>query len=114
NYARYYENVPLGLADASLTGEPSVLATYDRNQCDPRVPPYCQNGAGKVTGDAQKNPSHSPSQKWASFGAGATPVDPSIKPTSSDEIVLGGEYELIKDARAGVSYTRRWLNHWIE
>jgi outer membrane receptor protein involved in Fe transport len=114
NYARYYENVPLGLADASLTGEPSVLATYDRNQCDPRVPPYCQNGPGKVTGDPQKNPSHSPSQKWASFGAGATPVDPSIKPTSSDEIVMGGEYELIKDARAGVSYTRRWLNHWIE
>ncbi len=33
NFARYYENIPLGLADGSLSGEPSVLATY--SGCNP-------------------------------------------------------------------------------
>jgi outer membrane receptor protein involved in Fe transport len=114
NYARYYENVPLGLADASLTGEPSVLATHNPAVCDPRVAPYCQDNAGRVKGDKVQNPSHSPSQRFNSFGAGATPVDPSIEPTSSDEVVFGGEYEIFKDARAGASYTKRWINRWIE
>src|SRR5208282_2673867 len=31
NYARYYEDVPLSLAADSLTGEPSILATYNGN-----------------------------------------------------------------------------------
>lgn len=112
NYARYYENVPLGLADGSLSGEPSVLATYGKypNGCDPRVPPYCQNNASRTAA----NGASSPSRAWGFFGAGATPLDPSIAPTSSDEIVLGGEYELFKDARAGLTYTKRWLNRWIE
>ena len=26
----------------------------------------------------------------------------------------GAEYELFTDARVGLTYTRRWINHWIE
>jgi len=47
-------------------------------------------------------------------GAGKTPVDPNIQPQSSDEIVAGGEYEVITDGRLGVTYTKRWLNAVIE
>jgi hypothetical protein len=59
------------------------------------------------------NPPQLASQLWRG-GGGPTPVDPSIAPTSSDEIVGGAEYELLKDSRIGASYTRRWLNKWIE
>jgi hypothetical protein len=47
-------------------------------------------------------------------GGGSIPIDPNIKPQSSDEIVAGGEYEIIRDARVGLSYTKRWMNYVIE
>ncbi len=55
-----------------------------------------------------------PNLKWATLGAGSTPVDPDIKPQSSDEIVFGAEYEIIKDGRLGANYTKRWMNYVIE
>jgi outer membrane receptor protein involved in Fe transport len=112
NFARYYENVPLGIADASLSGEPSVLATYNGacNVAATKTSPYCQNNSFRVNG----NPAFSPSQKWGTFGAGATPIDPNIQPTSSNELVFGGEYEIFKDSRLGLTYTHRWVDHWIE
>jgi hypothetical protein len=47
-------------------------------------------------------------------GGDSTPVDPNIKAQSSDEIVVGLEYEILPDARAGVSYTKRYMNSIIE
>jgi hypothetical protein len=112
NYARYYENVPLAVNDLTLTGEPSVLSTYHPSSCVPGAPPY---PAGiHCTGPANVNDASSPSRKYSSFGAGSTPIDPDIEATSSDELVFGGEYELFKDSRLGASYTKRWLNRWIE
>jgi hypothetical protein len=112
NYARYYEDVPLALADGSLTGEPSVLATYGSNCSIAAVAqsPYCQSNAYRVNANAPS----SPSQRWLTFGAGKEAVDPNTQATSTDELVLGGEYEIIKDSRLGLSYTKRWLNSWIE
>jgi phage gp45-like len=127
NYARYYENVPLGLADGALTGEPNILANHDPTLCGtPGTPGYCQNNASRTnpgnptfagTPNAvpgtPTNPPQLASQLWHGSG-GAETVDPGIQPTSSDELVAGAEYELIKDSRMGISYTRRWLNRWIE
>jgi hypothetical protein len=47
-------------------------------------------------------------------GSDKTPVDPDITPQSSDELVVGGEYEVIANARVGFQYTKRWQNHVIE
>jgi hypothetical protein len=117
NYARYYQNLGVHLADASLSGTPNIVSTHP-GSCDVRVPPYCQNDAGRLVGDANRgsaaNTAWSASQRWGAIGGTAKAIDPDIKPTSSDEIVLGGEYEIFRDARAGVSYTRRWLNYFIE
>ena len=55
-----------------------------------------------------------PNQKFGTVGAGATAVDPDIKPQSTWELVFGGEYEVIKDGRLGASYTKRWMNKVIE
>jgi hypothetical protein len=121
NYARYYENIPLGLADGSLTGEPSILANHPAintmtgavgGTCDVRVAPYCQ---GQAPGNRIVSQSgYNPSQYWTHFGFGQDPVDPNIMPTSTDDFVAGGEYEILKDARLGASYQRRWINSWIE
>jgi hypothetical protein len=118
SYARYFENVPLGLADGAISGEPSALATYGSNCTVQAVgqPNGCQNAASRVPGNAANgSPTpHSPSQKWGTFGAGADTVDPNLQPTTTDEISGGFEYELFKDARVGISYTKRWLVRWLE
>jgi hypothetical protein len=118
SYARYFENIPLGLADGAISGEPSVLATYGGNCTVGAVsqPNGCQNAGSRVPGNAAVgSPTpHSPSQKWGTFGAGADTVDPNVQPTTTDELSGGFEYELFKDARVGVSYTKRWLVRWLE
>ena len=118
SYARYYENVPLGLADGAISGEPSVLASYGGNCTVAAVsqPNGCQNAASRAIGNAAVgSPTpYSPSQKWGTFGAGADTVDPHVRPTTTDEISGGFEYELFKDARVGISYTKRWLIRWLE
>ncbi|MFY0581932.1 hypothetical protein ACN28S_53495 [Cystobacter fuscus] len=43
-----------------------------------------------------------------------SPVDPALRPQSSDEITLGGEYEVLPRATLGVSYVRRMMNDVIE
>jgi hypothetical protein len=122
NFARYYQNVGVHLADASLSGTPNIVATHPGigadAPCDVRLPPYCQNDAGRVVGDVNRgsaaNTAWSASQRYGAIGGTAKAIDPDVKASSSDEVVLGGEYELFRDARAGVSYTRRWLNRFIE
>jgi hypothetical protein len=121
NYARYYQIVGVHLADASLSGTPNIVASHpgiDSGVCDVRVPPYCQNEAGRVVGDSNRgsaaNTPWSSSQRYGAIGGTAKSIDPDLQPTSSDEIVIGGEYELFKDARAGLSYSRRWLNRFVE
>ncbi|MBK7864141.1 MAG: TonB-dependent receptor [Archangiaceae bacterium] len=121
SYARYYESVPLDLADRALTGENqagfvrTTAASAARRGCQP-VPNTKQandecldpNNYQAVGGDAE------PSQTAYVTGHGKAPVDPALQPQSSDEILVGAEYELIQDGRVGVSYTKRWLNAAIE
>ncbi|HXU81726.1 MAG TPA: TonB-dependent receptor [Polyangia bacterium] len=121
NYARYYESVPVHLADASLSGTPNIVSTHpgiDSGTCDVRMPPYCLTNSGRLIGDANRgnapSTSFSSSQRWGAIGGTAKSIDPALQPSSSDEIVLGGEYEVLENTRAGASYTRRWLNYFIE
>jgi hypothetical protein len=52
---------------------------------------------------------------WANTGAPyPTPVDPNIKSPSTDEVVAGGEYEILANARIGASYTYRNLVRTVE
>jgi hypothetical protein len=43
-----------------------------------------------------------------------SPVDPDLAPQSSDEFVVGAEYEVFSNGRFGASYTRRYMNSVIE
>jgi outer membrane receptor protein involved in Fe transport len=118
NYARFYESVPLDAADRSLSSEPQVVSRH------PPAPagapcasgPQPPGGVGPCVDPALRIPFNGgdPNTKFTTNGAGSTPVDPDIKPQSSDEFVAGAEYEVVKDGRFGVSYTKRWINYIIE
>ena len=113
NYARYFENVPLDLADVALSGEPHTLATYDYDCQVAQVaanPKSCLDTAHIRPNGSPTNPN----QRYVSFGAGASPIDPNLKAQSMDEIVAGLDYEVFADARASLTYTRRRMNHVVE
>ena len=114
NYARYYQVVPLDLADVALSGEPHALASRPSSKCDPRNPAMQQTDCIDQSNLKPSGDSANPNRFYSSFGAGATPIDPDIKPPSADEIVTGVEYELFPDNRVGLTYSRRWVNQWVE
>ena len=113
NYARLYESVPLDIADRSLSGEPGLSASYACDALDPaQLRNVCGTDAARQRYGAATTAS--PDKRWYTTGAGLTPIDPNIKPQSSDEIVVGAQYDVIANVRAGIDYTRRWLNYVIE
>jgi outer membrane receptor protein involved in Fe transport len=112
SYARYYQSVPLDMADRSLSGEPQIQSSHDAKTCDPADPTQAKGAC--LTSLRSVNDPSDPNAKWGIVGGSSTPVDPDIKPSSSNEVVLGGEMQLLGESRAGLSYTRRWLNDIIE
>lgn len=119
NYARFYQSVPLNLADRAGTGEPGLQSLHDSSigACSNPLLPGANEMGGACLIDANRvliGGPNDPDQRWALNGAGKTPIDSRLKPQSSDEIVAGGEYEIITDTRLGVQYTHRWLNRVIE
>ncbi|WP_224366478.1 TonB-dependent receptor [Hyalangium versicolor] len=113
NYARFYENMTLDMADLSFPQQQLMSATYDAPACNPADPISLRTAcASDEYRQAIGNP-ESPNQFWNVEGGDRVPVDPDIKPQSMDEIVVGGEYELFL-GRLGLTYTRRQLNDVIE
>jgi hypothetical protein len=114
SYARYFQSVPLDMADRALSGEPDTQATREAAKCNPRDPTQAKIGGACLDPAnlvAEQTPDN-PNQKY-DLHAGTTPIDPDLKPSSVDELVLGVEYEVIK-SRLGLTYTRRRLNDVIE
>ncbi|MCK6592195.1 MAG: TonB-dependent receptor, partial [Polyangiaceae bacterium] len=129
NYARYFESVPLDIADRQFPGEKQIRSYHNAyrsylpssaNACNPRTvagqkAPGCGGPDGTDTSQLLHVGSpDDPNQIWGVTSGDKTPVDPDISPQSSDEIVVGGEYEIIADGRLGVQYTKRYMNNVIE
>ncbi|HSO40983.1 MAG TPA: TonB-dependent receptor, partial [Labilithrix sp.] len=116
NYARYYQQLPLNIADRAGSSEPQASARRPATVCNPQdigqLKGACQDPASNVV-NPNLGPS-SPDQKYQLIGAGKTPIDADIKPQYSEEVVFGGEYDLIKNGRIGTSYTHRWIGRVIE
>lgn len=116
NYARFYQSVPLDIADRAGSGDPGLQSLHDSTVCDPTDPDqYAKDGICRS--DESRIPLGyiaDNDQLWYGYGAGKTPIDPKLKPQSSDELVFGGEYEIFANGSLGVQYTRRWLNRVIE
>jgi len=115
NYGRYYEYVPLDISDRALSSSQGTLqGVHDcnplavgRKGCDVRTR---VDSTATITGIAQ-----APDRKWGVTGPPyASYVDPNLKSPTNDEIVAGAEYEVLPNARAGVTYTHRNLVRTVE
>jgi hypothetical protein len=111
NFARFYESVPLDMADRALSGEAGVAARQA-----PGCPDISPNGPCLGPAPNRLPGTGTPPNNYFSLagGGGSIPIDPDIRPQSSDELVFGGEYELLRDSRIGLTYTKRWMNYVIE
>jgi Carboxypeptidase regulatory-like domain/TonB dependent receptor len=115
-YARFYESVPLDIADRAFPGEVQAGARHSAKTCNPAVDP--DSAACRTTPIANNpafgNGTSNPNQKYQRTGGDKVPLDPNVAAQSSDQIVVGGEYEIIPDARVGITYTHSYLNRAIE
>jgi Carboxypeptidase regulatory-like domain len=95
HYGQYYESIPADLANRDFGGKGSLTTYYD---------PSCQ------------------AQSWTSctaLGPRSTsfpnyPVQPNIKGSYNNEIVVGGQYQYWQNLVVGASLIRRWLGRAIE
>jgi outer membrane receptor protein involved in Fe transport len=113
NYARYYENVPLDMADLSFPQQQLLSSTLNAPPCNPGDPNRLGTDCVAEVNRVIIGNRESPNQLWNAEGGDRVPVDPNIRAQSSDEFVIGAEYELAL-GRLGVAYTRRYLNDVIE
>lgn len=117
NYARFYESVPLNLVDRAFPGERSLFARYTaesatREGCNPRDPAEQE---GDCTNPDYRQPIFGgPNPDYFVLGGEKVVVDPNLQAQASDEWVIGGEYEVLPDARVGANYTRRYMVNVIE
>lgn len=120
NIALFYESVPLDIADRAGSGEPQITSIHYASACDPSDPAQAQGPCLTDDSRAYITEPASPDKLWVLTGSSITPVDPDISAQSSWEFVAGGEYDLgslgeaLTDLRAGLMYTRRWMNTVIE
>jgi outer membrane receptor protein involved in Fe transport len=113
SFARYYQHVPLDVADRSLSAEPGFSGVHDLNICDPRDPnklAACRERRSyqHVGGTSD------PDQYFVGTGGGTTPIDPDLKTPTVDEYVLGAEYQVLPESRLSLTFSRRRLKNMIE
>jgi hypothetical protein len=117
SYARTFETIPLDLADRAFPGEPRVASlhasTAGGGLCDPRTNAGAERCLDPASPRAPANLPGDPNGRWVASGGEKIPVDPDIRPQSSDEILVGTELEVTPGTRVGVSYARRWMNQVI-
>ena len=109
--ARYYESVPLDVAQRQLSGEALAFSAVT---CDPNDPAQintaCLDNANRLAigGPTDVN------AQWITYGGSPVLVDPDLEPQSSDEFILGAEYEVFPRGRVGLTYMRRYMHRVIE
>jgi hypothetical protein len=92
HFGRYYESIPMDLADRAFGGQGAVVtpSTCNAAGCSPD-----HEHAFSVVGDRLY-------------------VMPNIKGAYNNEIVLGGQYQVLQDMVLGAAVIYRWLGRAIE
>jgi len=106
SYGRFYEYIPLDLADRSLSAETQVNVIRDASNCsNPLDLRTCAVvpaafGAGRTY----------------SFvgGAASTSVDPNLQGQYTDEYLGGVQYQVYRDIAVGVDYVHKQIGRVIE
>jgi len=113
SFARFYQQVPLDVADRSLSAEPGFQGSHILSICDPRDPSKVAACRDRSSYAQIGNP-YDPDQKYVPTGGGTTPIDPNLKTPTVDEYILGAEYQLLPESRLSLTYSRRRLKNMIE
>jgi TonB dependent receptor/Carboxypeptidase regulatory-like domain/TonB-dependent Receptor Plug Domain len=109
SYGRFYEYVPLDLADRAVSAEQQVGVSTNIQACaNPHDPRTCAivpgGGSGGTTG-----------RTYAFTGTAAgTAVDPNLQGQYIDEYQGGVQYQLYRDITVGIDYQRKQLGRVIE
>jgi len=117
NWGRFYENVPLQLADRAFGNEQGPSNVVDN--CAAQFlgsDKLALNTASNTCGDVV-NAFQSAARGTFTYnrtGGGATPVAPNIKGQYADMFGAGVEYEVMTDLAVGFDYTGRRLGSIIE
>ena len=121
SYARYYQNAVLAMVNSQFSNITRIRATRNRAPLagGPGCDPLSQSAPYAECRDPRNVPvpagtSTGVSRLYTQTFAINSPVDPDLKPQSSDELVVGAEYELFPRATLGATYTRRYMNDIIE
>jgi hypothetical protein len=96
HFGRYYESIPMELSDRAFGGEGYIYSVV--------------NSAGS---EAFQAPLSGTSVVGQQSGSNMR-VRPGTKGAYNDEIVLGGQYEIMRDLVLGVTGIYRWLGRAIE
>ena len=105
SFGRFYEYVPLDLADRALSAETQSTYTTDAKSCvNPQDPRTCSIIAGGQGG------------KTFAFtgGASGTAIDPKLQGQYADEYNGGVQYQVYRDISVGVDYVHKSLGRVIE
>ncbi|MDB4988899.1 MAG: hypothetical protein JWN04_4077, partial [Myxococcaceae bacterium] len=94
-------------------GEPLLLTGRDAGACDPSQPGAI-NGACAAPGAYVQGAGDPPNSKYSPISQGTSVVAPKLKAPSTDEFVLGGDYEILRDGRLGIMYAKRWLTNTVD
>lgn len=96
HFGRYYESIPMDLADRAFGGQGSVVMLYPG--CTSVTAPYPACGGGQAVAG----------------GGDRLYVMPNIKGAYNNEVVLGGQYQILRDMVLGTAVIYRWLGRAIE
>ena len=96
HYGQYYESIPMDLANRAFGGEGVVGADYA---------PSCMATAWRGCG--------TPGATY-SISGDRLAIQKNIKGSYNNEIVMGGQYQPLRDLVLGVSVIYRWLGRVIE
>jgi hypothetical protein len=112
SFARFYQTVPLIMVDRTLPGDRRILSAHLSGLCNLKNPadPACDAEQGRLPIGSPDDPN----QKWVPLIADKAIVDPDIEAPSSDEILIGGEYEIVPKLVVGGQYIKRYQNRIIE
>jgi hypothetical protein len=115
SYGRFYESIPMALNDFSFSGTTLYGAFFDWGQCAGSGESPDSGGAAPSPYDCpQSVSSDDPPAAGNLYRGGTTVVAPGTKAQYMDEIVVGGEYEVLEDLTVGLAYKNRRLGRVLE
>lgn len=111
SWGRFYESIPMQINDRAFGGEASYRAVYNPSglggQCG------AENVDDHIGGPSGLGCTGKPQLDAQILGTGVL-IAPDIGAQYLDEVIIGGEYELMDDLKIGVSYQNRRLGRVIE